>query len=221
MKNLTIIPARCGSKRIPGKNIKFLGSKPLLAYSIEYALNHPDLAGQIMVSTDCDRIAEVASRYPVSIHRRPAALAGDDTPTADVLKHILDNTDLSPEFVTLLQPTNPFRPENLWQEAFTALQTSGKKSLFTVTPIVKKLGKIRDHRFVPFNYRFGQRSQDMEPLYYENGMLYISHASMIREAKIMDDQSLAFIINHIFASVDIDTEEDWLYAEFILKKFNL
>ncbi len=218
MKNLTVIPARCGSKRIPGKNIKLLGGKPLIAYSIEYALNNKEWAGDIVVSTDCPEIASAAGQFDITIHNRPKELAGDQVSTAEVLQNLVIHMNRTYDFVVLLQPTNPFRPGKLIENAFERLIESKKKSLFTVSPLIKKLGKVHNDRFVPVNYQFGQRSQDIETLYYENGLLYISSYEMIISGKIMDEDSLAFTINHIFATVDIDTEEDWLYAEFVLNR---
>ena len=90
--------------------------------------------------------------------------------------------------------------------------------MFTVSRDHKKLGKIKDHKFEPFNYKIGQRSQDLEPLYYENGLLYITKAALIKQNIIFNESSYPYIVNHKFANVDIDTQEDFDYAEYILTK---
>jgi N-acylneuraminate cytidylyltransferase len=82
------------------------------------------------------------------------------------------------------------------------------------------LGKIVEEKFVPFNYTIGQRSQDLEPLFYENGLLYITKASLILEEKIVGHKNFPFIVGHPYAKVDIDTAEDFKYAEFILENYN-
>jgi N-acylneuraminate cytidylyltransferase len=82
------------------------------------------------------------------------------------------------------------------------------------------LGKIVEEKFVPFNYTIGQRSQDLEPLFYENGLLYITKASLILEEKIVGHKNFPFIVDHPYAKVDIDTAEDFKYAEFILENYN-
>jgi len=92
--------------------------------------------------------------------------------------------------------------------------------LFTVSRDYKKLGKIIDNQYQPFNYSIGYRSQDLEPLYYENGLLYITRASLIKENIIFNEKSIPFIVNHKFAEIDIDTQEDFDYAEFVLKNYN-
>ena len=89
--------------------------------------------------------------------------------------------------------------------------------MFTVTQNHQKFGKISDNKFVAFNYKIGQRSQDLEPLYYENGLLYISKTKTILEGNIISKNAFPYIENHIFATVDIDTNEDLEYAKYVLK----
>ena len=72
---------------------------------------------------------------------------------------------------------------------------------------------------MPFNYEIGQRSQDLEPLFYENGMLYITKSALINNNKIISDNAFPFQVNHIFASLDIDTQDDFEYANYLVNKF--
>ena len=88
--------------------------------------------------------------------------------------------------------------------------------MFTISRNHDKLGKIVNHKFEPFNYTIGQRSQDLEPLFYENGLLYISKANLIKNDIIISENALPFEVNHTFAKVDIDTQEDFDYAVFLL-----
>ncbi len=216
MKTIAIIPARGGSKRLPGKNIKPLGGIPLIAHSIEYAKANAAIIDAIVVSTDDPEIKKVALDYGVMVIDRPAAISGDLEPTVTALKHVLESLVEKPENVVLLQATNPLRPEALLRESFEKYSTSGADSLFSVTPIIHKLGKITDSKFVPFNYEIGQRSQDMEPLYFENGLLYISKTELILEAqKIISEQAIPWIVEHPFAELDIDTEADFDYASYL------
>ena len=119
MKNIAIIPARGGSKRLPNKNILLLDGIPLIAHSIIYAQKNATIIDAIYVSTDDEKIKEIAIKYGVKIIDRPIELAGDLEPTVSALKHCLEIiNDKEIENVILLQPTNPLRPENLLQEAF-------------------------------------------------------------------------------------------------------
>lgn len=219
MKTIAIIPARGGSKRLPQKNIKLLGGIPLLAHSIMYAKTNSDIIEEIYVSTDDESIKEIALKYGAKVIDRPADISGDHEATVSALKHVLQNIDHEVENVVLLQPTNPVRPESLLKETFEIYQKEDSDSLFTVSRNYKKFGKITDQKFVPYNYKIGQRSQDMEPLYFENGLLYITKASLIFEDIIISEDAFPFKIDHIFANVDIDTQEDFDFAEFLYHKY--
>ena len=109
------------------------------------------------------------------------------------------------------------RPENLLNEAFEIFQKENYDSLFTVSGNHQKFGKIVDNKFIPFNYDIGQRSQDLEPLFFENGLLYITKAKLILEDVIISENAFPLEVNHIFANVDIDTQEDFDYATSLLK----
>ena len=215
---IAIIPARGGSKRLPFKNTLPLGGLPLLAHSIKYALAQQEIDG-VYVSTDDVKIKQIALEHGALVIDRPKALSGDLEPTVSALQHVLEelNDDVI-ETVVLLQPTNPLRPETLFREVFTQFKTRNCGSVFTVSRNHDKLGKIVNGKFVPFNYTLGQRSQDLEPLYYENGMLYISSADAILKGTIMTKDALPIIVEHPFSQVDIDTQEDFDYAEFLLNK---
>ncbi|MBV2196075.1 MAG: acylneuraminate cytidylyltransferase family protein [Flavobacterium sp.] len=219
MKTIAIIPARGGSKRLPRKNIKLLGGIPLLAHSILYAKLH-GFIDAVYVSTDDEHIAAVALQYGAKVIDRPQSLSGDLEPTVSALKHVLESIEPTVENVVLLQATNPFRPQNLLQEAFTVFQEKQVESLFTVTRSYHKFGKIIENKFIPYNYEVGQRSQDLEPLYYENGLLYITKAPVILNNEIITKEAFPLEVNHPFANVDIDTQEDFDYAEFLLSKTN-
>lgn len=185
MKNIVIIPARGGSKRIPEKNIQLFGGLPLLAHSIQYAIANSALVDAIYVSTDDPSIKATALAYGAKVIDRPEHLSGDFEPTITAVQHVLENIGFEVENVILLQPTNPLRPPNLLKDCFEEFQNKKVDSLFTVTRNHQKFGKITSGTFVPFNYEIGQRSQDLEPLYFENGLLYITKAKSILENKII------------------------------------
>jgi CMP-N-acetylneuraminic acid synthetase len=218
VKNIAIIPARGGSKRIPEKNIQLFGGLPLLVHSIQYALANSEIIDDIYVSTDDSTIKKIALAHGAKVIDRPEALSGDLEPTITALKHVLETIEDEVENVILLQPTNPLRPENLLKQAFEIYQNGHCESLFTVTRNHQKFGKIVEDKFQPFNYTIGQRSQDLEPLFFENGLLYITKASLILKDIIISENGLTFEVNHIFANIDIDTPEDLEYAEYLYQK---
>lgn len=216
-KTIAIIPARGGSKRLPHKNTLLLGNYPLLVHSILFAQSNSEIIDEIYVSTDDTTIKEIAIQFGAKVIDRPEAISGDFEPTVSALKHVLDSIEEQIENVILLQPTNPLRPKNLLKECFAKFKETNSDSLFTVSQNHHKLGKIQNNKFQPFNYEIGQRSQDLEPLYFENGLLYITKAKTILEDKIISENAFPYIVNHIFASVDIDTKQDLDYAAYLLK----
>lgn len=218
MKTIAIIPARGGSKRLPDKNILSLGGIPLIAHSILYAKKNKSVIEDIYVSTNDEAIKEIALHYGAKVIDRPENLSGDLEPTVSALRHVLESLDYEVENVVLLQPTNPLREENLLKNAFEIYQKQNCDSLFTVSRNHQKLGKIKDNTFIPFNYEIGQRSQDLEPLFFENGLLYITKASLILQEIIIAENAFPFEVNSIFANVDIDTQDDLEYAEYLFSK---
>jgi len=219
-KTVAIIPARGGSKRLPNKNLKLLGNLPLIAHSINYAKANAGIIDDIYVTTDSDTIKNIALEYGANVIDRPKELSGDLEPTITALKHAISILE-DVETVVLLQPTNPLRPKSLMIEAFTIFKDNNFDSLFTVSRDYKKLGKIIDNKYKPFNYKIGQRSQDLQPLYFENGLLYITKSSIIKAGKIISKNSFPLEINHLYAHVDIDTSEHLKYAEYLLSKPNI
>lgn len=216
MRKIAVIPARGGSKRLPGKNIMPLGGIPLIAHSIRYALANPNIVDEVFVTSDDPAILGVAIQFGAKAIERPASISGDHEPTVTAIQHVLSLEDA--DQVILLQPTNPLRQVNLLADAFEQYQKSARLSLFTVSESRHKLGRISDGNFVPFNYTPGQRSQDLEPLYFENGLLYISAADAIRNGQIITEDAVPFVVNHPFGGVDIDTQDDFDLAEWLLNK---
>ena len=219
MKTIAIIPARGGSKRLFNKNILSLGGIPLIAHSILYAQQNNDIIDEVYVSTDDVAIKKIALEYGAKVINRPERFSGDFEPTVSALKHVLESIDFEVENVILLQATNPLRPENLLKEAFETYQKGNQDSLFTVSRNHQKLGKIEANKFIPFNYEIGQRSQDLESLFFENGLLYICKAKLILDNKIISESAYPYQVDHLFATVDIDAQEDLYYAEYLFNKF--
>ncbi len=220
MRNIAIIPARGGSKRLPGKNILPLGGIPLIAHSILYAQANSDVDA-VYVSTDDEKIRRTALEFGAEIIDRPAAISGDKATTAEALQHALGHCGGSVGNVFLLQPTNPLRPSNLLAECFETFKERQADSLFTVSRNHQKFGKIDAGKFVPFNYKPGQRSQDLEPLYFENGLLYICKAEVIANGEIITENAVPFETDPVFSAVDIDTQADFDYAEYLYQKLSI
>ncbi len=223
MKTIAIIPARGGSKRLPHKNTMLLGNLPLLAHSILYAQQNCHLIHATYVSTDDPEIKKIALQYGAEVIDRPVALSGDFEPTVSAVQHALQTIDYQPDNIVLLQPTNPFRDPNLLRQAMTLFQNNNCDNLFTVSQNFKKLGTIENNNFKPKNYQFGQRSQDLEPLFFENGLLYITKHSLALQGFLMTNTGFPMLVEDQYSNIDIDTETDFQYAQYLINtgKINL
>ena len=217
---IAIIPARGGSKRLPGKNIlQFLG-KPLIAYSILLAKNC-ELVENVYVSTDDAKIAEVATAYGAIVINRPEELSTDNSRTVDAIRHTLEvvmKSEVQPDGVLTLQPTSPLRPDELVRESIALFTSRYERidSLVTVSENRTKFGLIEEEYFKPVGYHFGQRSQDMKKFYYENGLLYLTKTSiLLKDNTLFGSNVMAKPIDSIYGEIDIDTQLDFEWAEYI------
>ena len=214
-----VIVARANSSRLPGKNLKQLMGKPLIEYSIDYALNYypKDL---IWVNSDDQKILELANKNGVNAVSRPSHLALDEVPTVDVLKFQIDQfskNNVPCDAVILLQPTNPLREKNLLTKAIDEFEKSKKNSLATFSSFSKKIGTIKKNQYKPLNYKPGQRSQDLKDYYFENGSIYITKTESILNGKVVTDDVYPLICDAFESTIDIDTIEDFIFAESIMK----
>jgi len=189
-------------------------------HSITYSKENLDIIDKIVVSTDHDEIKKIARTNGAEVIDRPIELAQDLTSTLEVLQHIIDELNEQYDNIILLQPTNPLRPQHLLENAYSDYVKGNFNSLMTVTRNHQKFGKIKDSRFIPFNYNIGKRSQDLDPLYFENGLLYIVKTEIIKNGELLAPNNCAYVVDHPYANVDIDTLEDFEYAEFLMKKEN-
>lgn len=224
MNIVGIIPARGGSKRLPGKNIRLLSGKPLVAYTIEAGLRS-ELINKVIVSTEDPKIAEVSESYGVEVIIRPQELAQDTTKTPPVLLHVVEELEkrgYSPDIVVLLQPTTPLRDEKIIDAAVSMLINSNKDSVFTGTKIGKTMPKWKrgyDGNLVAlYDYHFRPRYQEpelMEDMYAENGALYAIKIDAFKKYKDFLGENVE--IYETPSIIDIDTFADFEKIEKILE----
>lgn len=218
---LAIIPARGGSKGLPGKNILPLGGKPLIAWTIEAARGSRYL-DRIIVSTDDVRIAETAAAYDCEIpFMRPAHLAADTSPTFDTLLHALDHVG-SYDLLMLLQPTSPLRTSVDIDKAIELLMEFTAPSCVSVTESEKSpywMFECTDSRQLRPVIQQGDmkaRRQDLPSAYVLNGAIYVAHTDwLIKRGGYLDDDTLAYVMPR-HRSLDIDDALDLKLAEVLL-----
>ena len=217
---VAVIPARGGSKRLPRKNLKLFAGRPLLDYSIMLARSVPEI-DRCIVSTEDDEIAAVALQCGAEVIERPTELASDFATTVSVVQHALRcliEQGARPEVVVTLQPNCPLRPAGLVQ---SALQRIGEAtdSVISVTESAHKLGQLQNGYFVP-SYTVGMRSQDMAPKFYENGLVYVTQASLVLEqGDLFGPRILPVVIDPLYALGDIDTEFEFEIAEMLFHRY--
>ena len=220
-KTIAIIPARGGSKRLPRKNILPLAGKPLFLHSADYARSC-SLIHEVYVSTDDLEIKKLSVEYGLKVIDRPAELSDDNATSLSVVIHAVESLkDIDLERIVLLQPTNPLRPKGLLEDALDVFSKNKCDSLFTVSRSFQKLGKIDSGKFLPVNYAYGQRSQDIPPLYFENGLLYITSVNLISQKVLLSEDAYPYIVDHQFAQVDIDELDDFLFAQYLIENSKL
>ena len=221
-----MIPARSGSKGIPGKNIKKLHGKPLINYTIEAAKEIFENS-QVIVSTDDKEIAEIAASHGANIpFLRPKELAQDDSSTRDVILHLVDYFERKksmPSVIVLLQVTSPLRNSKHLNEALDLFfhkdcdmvvsVTESKKSPYFNLYEENKEGYLQKSKDGAFT-----RRQDVPPVYEYNGAIYIFKTKSIVESEMKDFEKITKYVMSKNNSVDIDDEVDWKIAEYILTK---
>lgn len=223
MRILGIITARGGSKGVPGKNIKILGTLPLLAYTSKSA-QESKLLSKTIISTDDEKIIEVAKQLQIEVpFVRPAELATDTSSSIDVVKHAVEFLEEKGEFfdaVCLLQPTSPFRSKGYIDQAIEKFIQDKADALVSVLSV--------PHEFNPHwvfepnangllqiatgETEIIKRRQDLPPAYFRDGSVYISKTSVIKGGSFYGTK-LSFIENNPDFYVNIDTQEDWIAAE--------
>ena len=224
MKNLAIIPARGGSKRIPRKNIKDFLGKPIIAYSIETALESR-LFDEVMVSTDDGEIAGVAQDYGAEVpFMRSDENANDYATTVEVLLEVLEEygkRNLDFDHVCCLYPTAPFVTKEDLQKGFGLLEEANS-SLPVVAfefPVQRAFKKNKDqtiHYAWPKHER--TRSQDLDTYYHDAGQWYWIKTEELQTEETLVTSQCKAVEKNSMAVQDIDNEEDWKLAEL---KFRL
>lgn len=222
---LAIIPARGGSKRIPRKNIKLFSTKPMIAWSIEAALQS-GCFDQVIVSTDDQEIAETARRYGASVpFMRPAELSDDHTGTIPVIQHAIEwfnEQGQTVEHACCLYATAPFvSPEDI-RRGLATLSASNCDYAFSVTsyafPVQRAIRLNPEGRVEMFSpEHFNTRSQDLEEAYHDAGQFYWGKADAWLQGRMIFSPASVPVHLPRHRVQDIDTPEDWVRAEWLFK----
>lgn len=224
MKTLFLIPARAGSKGLPGKNTKLLKGKPLFFYSVEFALQNKTENDEICISTNDDALIQLAEENNISIpFKRPEALASDTANSRDVILHALefyDKKGITFDTVLLLQPTSPLRTQEDFKNikaAYTndcdmavSVKVSKDNPYFTLFE-ENEAGHLQKSKKGNFT-----RRQDCPNVYAFNGSMYLINVTAIQKMDFSAFKAVKKVVMPDERSVDIDTQSDWMLTEFYL-----
>jgi N-acylneuraminate cytidylyltransferase len=225
---LAVIPARGGSKRIPRKNIKLFGGKPMIAWSIEAAIQS-ECFDRIIVSTDDAEIADVAQAHGAEVpFVRPPELSDDQTATIPVVAHAIQwvSQQFGPvELACCLYATAPFIQSKDLQQGLNALQQSDALYALTVTnfaaPIQRSFRITQQQRIEMFNPdQYNTRSQDLEEAYHDAGQFYWGRAEAWLSSTPLHSEFAIPLLLPRYRVQDIDTMDDWIRAEMMFEILN-
>jgi CMP-N-acetylneuraminic acid synthetase len=227
-KSLCIIPARGGSKRIPGKNLLPLGGKPLIAHSIDAALAS-GVFTQVLVSTDSKELLEIAEAHGASVDVRPENLSGDKTRAVEVVEEYLLRDDVAGryEYVAMLLPTCPFRSSSDVKSAVESFlgQTSSDYliavSEYDFPPQLSMSIAVESKAITmndPVAYRTSTRSQEQKNYYHPNGAIYMARVDkFLASHTFFADPMMAYVMPPE-RSFDIDYPYQFEIAECMMEK---
>lgn len=229
MKNIAVIPARSGSKGLKDKNIKILNGKPLIAYTIEAALDS-GVFDEVMVSTDSEKYASIAKKFGAAVpFLRSEELSADASSSWDAVKDVLiryKNSGNDFDTVCLLQPTSPLRPAEDIKKAFSLFIQKDAKAVVSVcetdhSPLwcntlpdsLSMDGFIKEESISP--------RQLLNKYYRINGAIYFTNIKhLFGFNTIYSNNCYAYVMDKLF-SIDIDDETDFSLAEFLMRKLNI
>jgi CMP-N,N'-diacetyllegionaminic acid synthase len=227
-RSLGIIPARGGSKRVPRKNVRLLGGKPLVARSIETALASRRLA-RIVVSSDDDEVLEIARRYEPSLAlRRPAELSGDTSLAIEFVRHALATLEEAGEgpfdVVAIIQPSSPLTgPEDV-DGVLDLLAAGGAESAVSVVEVEHalhpaKLKIMQGDRLLPYleEERLRMAAHELSRVFVRNCSVYASRRAVHDAGKILGDDCRGYVMPRE-RSIDVNDELDWEFATFLCER---
>lgn len=229
MKILGLIPARGGSKGVPNKNIKLLGGKPLICYTIEASLATAEI-DNLVVSTDSENIAKISKDAGANVpFLRPAELATDKSPSIDTVIHAVEflaKKNVHFDAVCLLQPTCPFRTTEDIENAIKTFKNQEADSLISVREVPHQYNPHwtfeadEDEQFLQIatgEKDIISRRQELPKAYHRDGSIYIVKTEVLLEKRSLYGDKIAFHVSQNPIDVNIDTLEDWAKAEAVLE----
>ena len=222
LKTLALIPARGGSKGVPGKNYKMFNNKPLIVWTMDFikSLNFIDYS---VVSSDSNIIQDIASKENFNFLKRPKTISHDSSLTEDCIFHVINKFAQKKIFfenILLFEPTTPLRRKETVEKIYNFFLNSKFNSIFTVSLCDKLIGKIKIQKFKSLSSQ-KRRRQEREKIFYETGVVYMFKTqNFVKTKKIVDKHSFPFVVDKL-ESMDINDILDFEIIKFIHSKNRL
>ena len=223
MKALAIIPARCGSKGFPNKNIAQIDGKTLIEYAVEVGLEC-SLIDHVYISTDCENYESIAKKAgAVSLGLRSSELASDSAKSIDVVIDLINKLEESYDYIVLLQPTSPVRTPSDIQHMIELIEDKGVDASVSVCefeePHPYKLKTIDKDGFIK-SFIDGTNSevprQSLPKVYALNGSIYVTKVKTVLEEKtFLPSNTVAYVMD---SNINVDSKEDFIFLEAMLSK---
>ena len=226
MKPIAIVPARGGSRGVPRKNLRTIGSASLVERALDVATRCASVQ-RVVLSTDDEEIADVGRRVDgVTVLMRPAHLADDNVPVLPVVQDILRNLESEEEYdpVVVLQPTNPFREPEHIEAALQRLHESGADAVVSVHVVAEhpwRARKLEGNLLAPLfpDEDYLAQRQDLPPVYYLNGAIIATRRDAVLSGTTFYGDTIAGLVVPRLVGFDIDEEEDLVVAEALWKRY--
>jgi len=219
MKIVSIIPVRGGSKSIPRKNVVDFAGKPLMLWTIEQA-KASTLVSEIYVTSDSKEILEIAASAGARTIIRPPELSTDIATSESALLHVLNQIKETPEYIVFLQVTAPLRKSNDIDNSISHLIDAAADSLLSVTKAYDYIWKESEGGISSLNFDYLQRKrrQDLQPLYYENGSIYVFKPDILEKYGNRLGGKISVYYMEPWQMVDINDNADLEWAEWLFIK---
>jgi CMP-N,N'-diacetyllegionaminic acid synthase len=229
---LGLIPARAGSKRVTGKNIRELAGTPLIAYTISAAINS-GIFSKIIVSTEDEKIADIAKKFGAKVpFLRPLEYAQDDSADIDWIQHLLqtlEQLETLPDCFAILRPTSPFRkPETIqraWNQFLSDPSVDSLRAIEKCSQHPAKMWEIDGNRMAPILKNtdvlgtpwHSMPYQSLPPIYVQNASLEIAYCQIPLNQKTIAGEAIMPFITNGYEGFDINLPEDWYLAEHLIQ----
>ena len=216
LRSIAIIPARAGSKRLPGKNFKSFNGRPLIDWTVRSAIDSKSFDNVIITTNDDAILNHYAKNKVVNLVERSECLASDEAKSVDVVLDVLEKFGLTDGRATLLQPTSPLRNSNHIEQAISLFNEERKNSVVSVKRAINKIGWCKKLNSSGYLEDLAGQDSLLDTIYIPNGAIYVFDIQRFLLTKEFYFKTVPYLMDDI-ASLDIDYPLDFEMAQLVSK----